>query len=172
MMIATAALLLAIALSNAGAAPNKQRQPAYMMLNLYVTLDRVADGERGQIGDVDQLRVVYDANAIDRVTRRVTLINLQHFIGGAFNPPHPDPSVMPMNDAWLDLSSTPYRLHYRAAVTHGKPILIEFDETTRRLSIRSQQTPEQVLVGGPYRFDPAPVKGPEAIAAATPASGL
>jgi hypothetical protein len=137
------------------------------MLNLYVTLDQVAEGERSKIGDVDHMRVIYDANAIDPVTRRVRLINLQHFIAGVFNPPHPDPAVMPMNDAWLELGSTPYRLHYRAAVTHGKPIVIEFDESAGRLSIRSQQPPGQILISGPYRIDPIPIAGVEAIAAAT-----
>jgi hypothetical protein len=141
--------------------------PAYVILNMYVTLDQIAAGESSQIGDVDRMRVVYDANAIDPVSRRVKVINLQHFIGGAFNPPHPDATVMPMSDAWLDLRSVPYRLHYRAAVTHGKPVLIEVDEITRRLSIRSQQLPDQVLISGTYGFDPTPVTGPEAIAAAT-----
>jgi hypothetical protein len=168
-LIAGAALLLAIARSDArAAAPEKPQSPAYAMLDLYVTLDQVAAGERSRVGDVDHMRVVYDASAIDPVTRRVTPINLQHFIGGAFQPPHPDPAMMPMNDAWLDLGSTPYRLHYRAAVTHGKPIVIEIDERARRLSIRSQQSPAQVLISGPYRIDPTPVTGAEAIAAATP----
>jgi hypothetical protein len=164
-LIASAALLFAITRSYAVAAP------AYTMLNLYVTLDQVAEGERSKIGDVDRMRIIYDANAIDPATRRVRLINLQHFIGGAFNPPHPDPVMMPMSDAWLDLSSTPYRLHYRAAVTHGKPIVIEFDETARRLSIRSQQPSAQVLISGPYRIDPTPIAGPEAFAAATQPAG-
>jgi hypothetical protein len=171
-LIASAALLFAMARSDAGTATTgKARPPAYAMLNLYVTLDQVAEGERSKIGDVDHMRVVYDANALDPLTRRVRLINLQHFTGGAFDPPHPDPVMMPMNDAWLDLGSTPYRLHYRAAVTHGKPIVIEFDETTQRLSIRSQQPPAPVLISGPYRFDPTPVAGPEAISAATRPSG-
>jgi hypothetical protein len=164
-LIASAALMLGLTRSDAAAAP------AYTMLNLYVTLDLVAEGERSKIGDVDHMRIIYDANAIDPVTRRVRLINLQHFIGGVFNPPHPDPAVMPMNDAWLDLGSTPYRLHYRAAVTHGKPIVIEFDEMAGRLSIRSQQPPAQLLISGLYRIDPTPIAGPEAIAAATRPAG-
>jgi hypothetical protein len=141
--------------------------PAYVLLNMYVILDQVAAGETSQLGDVDRMRVVYDANAIDPGTRRVAIINLQHYIGGAFNPPHPDASMMPTDDAWLDLSSAPYRLHYRAAVTHGKPILIEIDDKSRRLSIRPQQQPDQVLIGGAYGFDPIALTGPEAIAAAT-----
>jgi hypothetical protein len=168
MLVAGTALLLSIARSGTSAmTPEGEPSPAYAMLNLYVTLDQVAAGERSRIGDVDHMRVVYDANAIDPVTRHVKLINLQHFIGGAFQPPHPDPGMMPMNDAWLDLGSTPYRLHYRAAVTHGKPIVIEINETSRRLSIRSQQPSAQVLISGLYRIDPAPVTGAEAVAAAT-----
>jgi hypothetical protein len=143
--------------------------PAYIGLNLYVTLDQVAAGEGSQIGDVDSLRVIYDANAIDLVTKHVNIINLQHFIGGKFNPPHPDALVMPTNEAWLDLSTVPYRLHYRAQVTHGKPLVIEIDESSRRLTIRPQQPSGEVLVSGTYGFDPTPVIGPEAIAAATPA---
>jgi hypothetical protein len=65
------------------------------------------------------------------------------------------------------LSAVPYRLHYRAAVTHGKPIFIEVDEATQRLSIHPQDHPEQTLIAGTYGFDPTPVIGPEAIAAAT-----
>jgi hypothetical protein len=141
--------------------------PAYIGLNLYVTLDQVAAGEGGQVGNVDRLRVIYDANAIDPITRRVNIINLQHFIGSSFNPLHPDARVMPTNDAWLDLSSTPYRLHYRAQVTHGKPIQIEIDENTRRLTIRGQQPHDSVLMSGTYGFDPTPVTGPEAMSAAT-----
>jgi hypothetical protein len=141
--------------------------PAYVLLNMYVILDQVAAGENSQIGDVDRLRVVYDANAIDPVTKRVGVINLQHLIGGIFSPPHPDAVMMPTGDAWLDLSSAPYRLHYRAAVTHGKPILIDIDDNSRRLSIYPQQQPDQVLISGPYGFDPVALTGPEAIAAAT-----
>jgi hypothetical protein len=141
--------------------------PIYVALNFNVTLDQVAAGEKSRVGDVDRMRVVYDANSVDPVTKRVGIINLQHFIDGAFNPAHPDAVMMPMNDAWLDLSSRPYRLHYRAAVTHGKPILIEIDAAARRLSIRSQQQPEIVLISGTYDFDPTPLTGAEAIAAAT-----
>jgi hypothetical protein len=87
-------------------------------------------------------------------------------LSDAPSPPHPDALVMPTNDAWLDLSSAPYRLHYRAQVTHGKPILIEIDENTRRLTIRDQHPSGAVLISGPYGFDSVPVTGPEAAAAA------
>jgi hypothetical protein len=106
--------------SGVDAASALRPPPAYIGLNLYVTLEQVAAGEGGQIGNV----------------------------------------------AWLDLSSAPYRLHYRAQVTHGKPMLIEIDENTRRLTIRDQHPPGAVLISGPYGFDSVPVTGPEAAAAA------
>jgi hypothetical protein len=156
-----------VSITGIDAAAILRSPPAYVLLDMYVILDQVAAGENSQIGDVDRLRVVYDANAIDPVTKRVGVINLQHFIGGVFSPPHPDAALMPTRDAWLDLSSAPYRLHYRAAVTHGKPILIDIDDQSRRLSIHPQQQPDQVLISGPYGFDPVALTGPEAIAAAT-----
>lgn len=161
-------LALVPRLSHAQSSPVRPPPPpAYVMLNMYVTLDQVAAGEASRLGDVDRLRVVYDANAIDPITKRVPLINLQHFIGGAYTPSHPDPVMMPMTDAWLDLSVVPHRLHYRAEVTHGKPIVIQIDEKTQRLSIHPQAHPEQTLISGVYGFDPTPIVGPEARAAAT-----
>jgi hypothetical protein len=131
---------------------------AITMLNMAVTLDEVAPGQPGRIGDVDRLRIVYDANAVDPKTRRVKLLNLQHFTGGHYVPPAPDPAVMPTDDAWLDMSSIPYRLHYRAAVVHSQPIIIEFDASSRRLTIHPQSDPTAVLESGLYRIDPDPVQ--------------
>jgi predicted SnoaL-like aldol condensation-catalyzing enzyme len=74
---------------------------------------------------------------------------------------------MPTNDAWLDLSRKPYRFHFHAAVTHGVPIIIDADEKTQRLSIRSQADPKVVLISGKYTIDPKPITGPEANTAAT-----
>ena len=146
-----------------------QRPPAYVMHDMDVAVDQVAPGERSRVGDHDKIRVVYDDSAIDPKTRRVKLLNMQHFIGGGYQPAHPDPVFMPMADAWLDLSVAPYAMHFRANVVHGKPILIEVNEHTRRLSIRSQDGPEQILLSGPYRIDPRPITGPDAEAAATAA---
>ncbi len=141
--------------------------PTYVMHDMDVAIDQVAPGERARVGDHDKLRVVYDASAIDPKTRRVKLLNMQHFIGGQYQPAHPDPAFMPMDDAWLDLSAAPYAMHFRARVVHGKPILIEVDEKSRRLSIRSQDDPRLILLGGVYRIDPRPITGPDAEAAAT-----
>ncbi len=148
-----------------------QRPPAYVMHDMDVTIDQVAPGERTRVGDHDKIRVVYDDSAIDPKTRRVKLLNMQHFIGGRYQPAHPDPVFMPMGDAWLDLSVAPYAMHFRAQVVHGKPILIEVNEQTRRLSIRSQDDPGQILLSGLYRIDPRPITGPDAEAAATAATG-
>jgi hypothetical protein len=132
--------------------------PAIAMLSMTVTLDSAAPGQPGKIGDVDRLRIVYDANAIDPKTKRVKLLNLQHFTGGQYVPPSPDPAVMPTDDAWLETGSIPYRLHYKASVVHGQPIIIEFDENSRRLTIRAQNDPAAVLESGPYRIDSGPAQ--------------
>jgi hypothetical protein len=130
---------------------------AVTTLDMTVTLDEAAPGQPGKVGDVDRLRIVYDADAVDPHTRRVKLLNLQHFTGGQYIPPAPDPS-MPTDDAWLDMSSIPYRLHYRASVVHGRPIIIDFDENSRRLTIRPQNDPAASLESGLYRIDPEPVR--------------
>ncbi len=139
--------------------------PAFTMLNMTVTLDEAAPGQPGKVGGVDHLRIVYDANAADPKTKRVKLLNLQHFNGGEYSPPAPDPALMPTDDAWLDTSSLPYRLHYRASVVHGQPIIIEFDENSLRLTIRPQQNPAATLESGNCHIDPAPITGPQAAAA-------
>jgi hypothetical protein len=146
-----------------------QRPPAYVMHDMDVAIDQVAPGERSRVGDHDKIRVVYDDSAIDPKSRRVKLLNMQHFIGGGYQPAHPDSVFMPMTDAWLDLSVAPYAMHFRANVVHGKPILIEVNEQTRRLSVRSQSDPGQILLSGLYLIDPRPITGPEAEAAATAA---
>jgi hypothetical protein len=143
--------------------------PAITMLNMTVTLDEVAPGQPSKVGDVDKLRIVYDAAAIDPKTRRVKLLNMQHFTGGRYSPPTPDPAIMPMDDSWLDVSSVPYRLHYRASVVHGQPIIIDVDENSRRLTIHPQAHPEATLISGPYSIDPIAIVGPDAFAAGSPA---
>lgn len=139
-------------------------------LAMTVTLDQVTTdldkaGER-TVGQVDQLRIVYDANAVDPRTKHVKLLNFQHLIDGRYAPPKPDPVMMPLTDAWLDMSALPYRLHFKAAVTHGTPILIDVDEMTRRLAIHPQAHPDEILIAGPYVIDPAPVEGPTVAEAA------
>ncbi|HEY1314111.1 MAG TPA: hypothetical protein VGE92_09540 [Steroidobacteraceae bacterium] len=137
-----------------------------VMLNMAVTLDYVGT-ERSKaaatkVGDIDRLRIVYDAAAVDPTTHRVRLLNLQHFIAGHYSPAAPDPRIMPLDDAWLDLGVTPYRLHFRAAVVHGDPIIIDIDEVSRRLTIHPQQHPQEAIISGPYAIDSTPITGPEA----------
>ncbi len=144
------------------------RLPAITMLNMTVRLDEVAPGQPGKVGAVDRLRIVYDASAIDPKTGRVKLLNLQHFTGGRYSPPAPDSTQMPTDDAWLDTSSTPLRLHYKASVIHGQPIIIEFDENSHRLTIHPQRDPTATLESGVYRIDPVRITGREAIAAGSP----
>jgi hypothetical protein len=145
-----------------------QAEPVYVMHEVQIRLDQVSAAAAGgsKVGDVDRVRIVYDRNAIDPKTHRVRLINFQHFIGGAYRPEHPDSVFMPMNDAWLDLSREPYRLHFHAAVTHGMPITIDCDARTRRLTIHPQNDPHTVLLSGRYHVDSKPIAGPAARAAA------
>jgi len=127
---------------------------------MIVTLDRVAadsDGTRDKkVGDVDRIRLTYDANAVNPATRRVPLVNFQHLMNGKYMPPRPDPRLMPVDDSWLDISRLPYRLHFRAAVNHGEPIVIDVDEETQRLTIHRQGDSASVLISGPYIIEPAP----------------
>jgi hypothetical protein len=141
--------------------------PAYIMYDVDVAVDQVAAGEQEKVGDHDKVRIVYDHSELDPKTQRAGLKNLQHFIMGKWQPEHPDPIMMPMDDAWVDLSAHPYAVHFRAKVTHGKTIIIDLDEHTRRLSIRSQTDPSLVLMSGNYHVESKPITGPEAIAAAT-----
>ena len=58
-------------------------------------------------------------------------------------------------DSWLDLEHTPYRLHFKASLVHGEPIVIEVSENTRRLTIYRQGDPAAVLLAGAYWIDPS-----------------
>jgi hypothetical protein len=132
--------------------------PHLVALTMYVTLDRVAEtpdgSSHGKVGDIDRIRLTYDANAVDLLSRRVTLVNFQHWMNGKYLPPHPDPVMMPVTDSWLDLRQTPYRLHFKASVVHGEPIVIDVSENTRRLTIYRQGDPSAVLLSGAYWIDP------------------
>jgi len=153
--VAAAALLFVLSGASAAGAGHD-----LVMLNVLVTLDQVSP-ERGEaahttVGQIDRLRIAYDPAAVDPTTHRVPLVNFQHLVDGHYEPSKPDPVAMPMTDAWLDLSTKPYRMHLKAAVIHGSPILIEVDETTRRLTIRPQNDLHAVLISGPYQIDPTP----------------
>ena len=139
--------------------------PTMTMLNMKVTLEEVAAGQRSKVGDIDRVRLIYDANAMDAGTKRVKLANMQHFIGGKWLPAAADPVMMPTDDSWLDTSALPYRLHFKAYVVHGQPIIIDADENTRTLAIHPQNDPASILESGHYEIDPTPSTGPEAMAA-------
>jgi hypothetical protein len=154
--VAATALLLVLLGSRATGAGHE-----LIMLDVQVTLDQVSP-ERGAaahttVGQIDRLRIVYDPAAVDPSTHRVPLLNFQHLVDGRYEPSKPDPIAMPMTDAWLDLSTKPYRMHLKAAVVHGSPILIEVDEDTRRLTIHPQSDLRSVLISGPYHIDPTPI---------------
>lgn len=144
--------------------------PAMTMLNMTVTLAQAAAGQPGKVGDVDKLRLVYDANALDPATKRVKLANMQHYMGGKWFPPAADPVMMPTSDSWLDTSALPYRLHFKAYVVHGQPIIIDVDENSRTLSIHPQSDPTAILESGHYEIDPTPTTGAEATAAGSAAA--
>jgi hypothetical protein len=145
--------------------------PKFTMYNVEIHLDQVGNGGSGtlKIGDIDKVRVIYDASLVDPRTHRAHLVNFQHYVRDSYLPAHVDSVAMPVRDAWIDLSRQPYRVHLHAAVTHGMPILIDADENTGRLSVRPQADPSQVLLAGPYSVDSTPISGPEVDAAASPA---
>ena len=168
--VSLVAVSLAALLCFTAAAARKTRH--IVMLSMTVTLDQVST-ERSKaagakIGDVDRLRLVYDANAVDPRTHRVALLNFQHFVDGRYMPVKPDPVMMPLDDAWLDVGARPYRLHFRAAVVHGDAIIIEADENTQRLVIHPQRQPDQVIIAGPYAIDSTAASGHDADVAGTP----
>ncbi len=146
-------------------ANSAQAEPVILAVD--VLIDQAAPNAPSHAGQHDRLHLVYDDATVDPATHRVKLLNLQHFIRGAFEPPHPDPVMMPTDDAWLDLSFSPYRLHFRANVVHGMPITIIADENTGRLTILSRQAPHAVIESGFYKIDPIAIRGKEAIAAGT-----
>jgi hypothetical protein len=149
---------LSLLISVFGCRAMGDQAPHLVALTMYVTLDRVAaapDGSsHGKVGDLDRIRLTYDADAVDPARHRVTLVNFQHWMNGQYLPPHPDPVMMPVADSWLDLGQTPYRLHFKASVVHGEPIVIEVSENTRRLTIYRQGDPTAVLLSGAYWIDP------------------
>jgi hypothetical protein len=155
-VLLTALLTALLIAAPADAAHRSARRVALIM---YVTLDQVAAASgdaHGKVGDVDRIRLTYDATAVDPTTHRVKLVNFQHWQNGRWRPTHPDPVMMPVDDSWLDLGQTPYRLHLEAAVVHGDPIIIDVDETAQRLTIHPQSDPTAVVISGRYRIDARP----------------
>jgi hypothetical protein len=136
-------LLAALAFATPAPAKNVAR-------TVDITIEGAAPGEPAKAGDHNQMRVVYDDAAVDPHTRRARLLNVQHPVDGGFAPAVPDPSDMPVDDAWIDLSAKAPRVHFRAVVTHGKPIVITLDESTRRFELRPADAAQPPLLSGSY----------------------
>ena len=142
-------------------------------LHMTVTLDTVgtaqAAGGRRKLGDIDELHLVFNAAVIDKQTKRVKLLNVQHLTLGEYQPVTPDPVAMPVTDAWLDMATVPYRLHFRAAVNHAARILIVANESSRRLTIHPQDRPLDVEISGPYVIESKWLRSAAITRAGTPA---
>jgi hypothetical protein len=147
-------LWLGLAAFSATVSAAEHRTARIVSLIMLVTVEQIGSGAKAskheRVGDVDRIRLTYDAHTVDTATQHVKLLNFQHWLNGHYLPPAPDPVMMPVTDSWLDLSRRPYRLHLRAAVVHGTPLIIEADESTRRLTIHPQDDPTAVLMSGPY----------------------
>jgi hypothetical protein len=150
--IATACILAGIAPSHA----------KIVALDIDIVLDKVSPEEKGMaVGAHHNCRIFYDDSTIDPATHRVRVLHEQHT--PMLIPKHLDPLQEPMSNAWLDLSSKPYRYHYAASPGGGNwpfPYAIVFDETTLRMTIR-KQSDGSLLLSGPYSIDPTPITGPE-----------
>ncbi len=154
----TAALATtALCLANAGAA-----QAKIVALDIDIVLDQVSPEEAGmKVGMHHKARIYYDDTAIDPATHRVRVLHQQHT--PMLIPKHLDPAAEPMSNAWLDLSTKPYRYHYAASPVGGNwpfPYAILFDEQAMRMTIR-KQADGSLLLSGPYTIDPRPITGPE-----------
>jgi hypothetical protein len=129
-------------------------------LTMYVRLDHVAanpDGPgHGRVGDIDRIRLTYDVGAVNPVSKRVPLSSFQHVPPGQRLPQPPDAAPVPVDDSWLDLSQAPFRLHLKASVVHGEAIVIEVDETSRRLTIHRPGEVAAAVISGPYWIDSTP----------------
>jgi hypothetical protein len=138
-----------------------EAQARIVALDVEIVLDQASPEEKMiHVGQHHEARVFYDDTKIDPVTHRVALLHEQHT--PAFIPKHLNPAQMPMSNAWLDLSSVPYRYHYAAAPTIAIPFpyFILFDENTMRMTIR-KQSDGSVLLAGPYTVKTTPITGPE-----------
>lgn len=134
-------------------------QARIIALDIEITMDKVSP-QRQNMGGVHKARVFYDDTKIDAATKRVPVIHEQHT--PMMIPKHLNPGQMPMSNAWLDLSSQPYKYHFAAAPTTGfpDPYFILFDEKTMRMTIYDQKD-GSMLLSGIYKVLPTPITGPE-----------
>ncbi len=135
--------------------------------DISIVMDQANDEHKGDIGKTHEARIYYDDAKIDPVTKRVPILHQQHT--PMLIPYHPDPAIMPVGNAWLDLSSKPYRYHMAASpavqpLANGKlpwaPYAIVFDEDSQRMTIRRQS--DGVLeLSGKYTVSEEAHTGPD-----------
>lgn len=121
-------------------------------LQVDITIDQVApeDDAMYKIGQHDTARIVYDASAVDPVTKIVPLLEEAHLIHGKYHPNRLTKA------SYLDLSQQPYRLTYASSVTHGRPLVVLFEGDTQRMAMLAR--PDfHMLIAGHYVIDPKPV---------------
>lgn len=131
-------------------------------LAMDVELDQVApeDAKMYRVGGHNLDRIAYDDTKIDPVTRKVKIIYMAHYVGGAWHP------TEPTETSTLDLSSKPYKLDFTAAVNHGRPLVVLFEGPTQRMAMLTR--PDfRMLIAGKYTIDPTPLS-PAQIAAPPP----
>lgn len=135
--------------------------------NISIVIDATDPARASDIGATHISRIFYDDSAIDPVTQRVPILHNQHT--PMLIPFHPDPAIMPMSNAWLDLSTHPLRYHMAGSPAVEpradgslpyEPYAVLFDETSRRMTIRSQADGHLILAGN-YTVSDETLSGPE-----------
>ncbi len=142
-------------------------QAAIVARTVHVIIDQVGPTHTSDMGKDHEARIFYDDATVDPITHRVKILHEQHT--PMMIPKHPDPVVMPVANAWLDLGSKPLRYHLAASPgveclpgnrAMWKPYAIVFDEDTHRMTIRTQETGELEL-SGKYSVEDKVQAGPE-----------
>jgi hypothetical protein len=136
--------------------------------DIQIVMDQVSPDHQSDLGKTHEARIYYDDSTIDPVTHRVKILHQQHT--PMLIPKHPDPAVMPVANAWLDLSSQPYRYHMAASPAlpplppgmkaMWEPYAILFDETNGRMTIR-KQSDGSLELSGKYTVSAEVLSGPE-----------
>ena len=163
--------LLLLALSGLAALPADAKIVAR---DIKIVMDQTSPDHKEDLGKTHEARIYYDDSTIDPVTHRVRILHQQHT--PMLIPKHPDPAVMPVANAWLDLSSQPYRYHMAASPAlpqlppgmkpMWEPYAILFDETTQRMTIR-KQSDGSLELSGRYTVGAEVLSGPEIEAVVT-----
>lgn len=134
--------------------------------DIAIVIDQVSPEHKSDLGTIHEARIFYDDSKIDPVTHRVKILHQQHT--PMYIPKHPDPAVMPVTNAWLDLSAEPYRYHYAASPALPEmppgmklwdPYAVVFDENSRRMTIR-KQSDGSLELSGIYTVSTKVLSGP------------